>query len=57
MEKLKPCPFCGSKDINYDKEFIRSLGDREWQVYCGCCLAGIWDYELQEAIKLWNTRI
>jgi hypothetical protein len=42
--KIKPCPFCGSEDLDYENEiggrqYVRCLG-------CRCCVSR----------KHWNTR-
>ena len=58
MEKILPCPFCGS----YPK--IGSLGDdnQNWAVWCNnckipCAETGINDLETKnDIIKAWNTR-
>lgn len=55
MEKLKPCPFCGSKNVGglmqFDSCFIR----------CNKCYALVPDpsatkMSMEEAWKLWNSR-
>ncbi len=54
MTDLKPCPFCGSKDITADKDD----GFDSWGLYCTDCGWGI-PYEhvsKKDAIKLWNSR-
>lgn len=55
--ELKPCPFCGSKNI-------KLLEYGNWKnFYCECedCRAivpdpSITDYTEEEAIEAWNTR-
>mgnify|MGYP001851348168 CR=1 FL=1 len=50
MNELKPCPFCGSKNV-----IITNWG--LWRCWCQECLAKTSD-ELQkrDAIKAWNRR-
>ena len=64
-EKLKSCPFCGSKsDLIYPKEIPtvrfgkRVFGDEAWKVfYCRKCGAeGPMSKEYEESGKLWNGR-
>lgn len=55
MMKLKPCPFCGSKDIKVWMKFD------SYFVQCEDCSAlapdpSCTEYEMEEAIALWNTR-
>ena len=59
--ELKPCPFCGTEDINVVESYAipkyskKSLPDF---VYVGCCGCGIGYQEEteQEAISAWNKR-
>jgi Lar family restriction alleviation protein len=48
MNKLKPCPFCGGKDIRFFKSWLRCEK-------CGCET----DFysTVAEAIEAWNTRV
>lgn len=50
-EKLKPCPFCGSKNI-----LLTNWG--LWRCWCKDCLAKTSD-ELKkiDAIEAWNRRV
>ena len=57
MEKLKPCPFCGSQQIE-----VRHVKDR-WSVGCATtdCLCQWWYVGRQfndrdRAIEAWNRR-
>lgn len=51
--KLKPCPFCGSEEI----EIIGVGRDWEYTVKCNSCNAGT-DYFInkKEAKEAWNRR-
>lgn len=53
-DKLKPCPFCGSYDIDYNdsKDFYKTS-----RVYCLNCSASVVFYDVKEAIKAWNARV
>ena len=52
MDDLKPCPFCGSIDVE-EKQY----GDNEFWVSCADCGARISEYEdYDEAIEAWNRR-
>lgn len=63
-EKLKPCPFCGDKDIIW-KEDLDGEGRRQgtWFVFCntsGCpcdIKEGNFHKNEQEAISAWNRRV
>jgi Lar family restriction alleviation protein len=51
-EKVKPCPFCGSKKV----EINRTNQNACW-VSCTECGAHVWsDPSRQAAIKFWNRR-
>lgn len=55
MDKLKSCPFCGSKllSIPHDIRF----GDKLKYVECGECHAqGPWEINEEEAVDRWNKR-
>jgi Lar family restriction alleviation protein len=58
-DELKPCPFCGLKQIDSEGEniCISSQADVIYQVLCERCDAstGLYDHKY-EAIKAWNTR-
>lgn len=55
MEKLKPCPFCGSKaEIQIDKDL------HSYVIKCTQCPVNVgryWQLKKAEAIKLWNKRV
>ena len=63
-EPLKPCPFCGNKDIECVETYVYSglhEGGWCWQTRCnflkggcGCTVGRITE---EESRKLWNTRI
>ncbi|MDE9480009.1 Lar family restriction alleviation protein [Xenorhabdus bovienii] len=54
MTKLKPCPFCGSKNIG--SHWYTEDGKR-WFIYCNDCPAAILDQEnKQKAMSAWNQR-
>ena len=51
MAELKPCPFCGCKEIASDKyDIIRH------KVCCRSCSAQIYRGTQKEAEKAWNRR-
>jgi len=53
IEKLKPCPFCGSNNIQANE--TDDLFD--WVISCENCGSGfIYIKTKEEAIKAWNTR-
>ena len=54
---LLPCPFCGSRDVYYEK-YIREVGPR-WRVVCLGCIASIdpgWAQSRSVVQGMWNTR-
>jgi hypothetical protein len=60
MEELKPCPFCGSIEVNIWQE---PDNGKNWWVDCSsdCCPGGmvrpLWECKTKRlAIKRWNTR-
>ena len=60
--KLKPCPFCGTKDISISRTYIDpllredSLPD-EVHVTCSACgLGGYAEETEEEAVEAWNRR-
>ena len=55
---LKPCPFCGSTNIYYEK-YEHSAGMR-WRIVCAECMAGIDPGTAQQRMTLkdaWNKRV
>lgn len=52
-EKLKPCPFCGSEELNFRGAYM-GLGE---YIECSACNMGSKALEGREGlIKYWNTR-
>ena len=51
-EKLKPCPFCGSEDVEL-KRYGKLFG-----VECNHCYQPSWTYYVykDKAIEAWNRR-
>ena len=58
INQLKPCPFCGSDDVEvYDRDC--RLTEKAWgfRAHCvGCGIDGPEHNSEAEAIDLWNTR-
>lgn len=55
--ELKPCPFCGSAHVIYER-YGTPVGER-WRCWCAECLAGIDPGTAQEAgqvREMWNRR-
>ncbi len=58
MNKLKPCPFCGSEHIYVDG-YEHGAGQR-WRVVCLDCMAMVDKGTIQlkyRAIEAWNRRV
>lgn len=56
-EELKPCPFCGGKDL--EKEVIDGIEGMIYRVSCPHCantMPMTVDTSMEEAIRIWNTR-
>lgn len=56
-EELKPCPFCGGKDL--EKEVIDGIEGMIYRVSCHLCantMPMTVDTSMEEAIRIWNTR-
>ena len=54
---LKPCPFCGNKDVSYEM-YEHSAGTR-YAVLCPKCMAGIdpgFAQDVYTVRRLWNRR-
>jgi Lar family restriction alleviation protein len=57
MSELKPCPFCGSKDIMIEESLLLVIEQHFWCT-CGECLASTKEGTTEkEAINIWNTRV
>lgn len=57
--KLKPCPFCGNKDVklNIDKYKNINITDNIYvECKCGGFMANIQDEPAEEVVSKWNTR-
>jgi Lar family restriction alleviation protein len=53
--KIKPCPFCGSEDIEC-KDHSRKCD--VWFIQCQDCYATFPHFDSEEeAIEAWNTRV
>jgi len=58
MDKLKPCPFCGSKKVIVSEGYIRI--DTHPHGYRGTCLkchSHAYHETKEKAIEIWNRRI
>lgn len=58
-DDIKPCPFCGSKDIDcFDTDFGVADNPFVYIVQCENCNANIYakSRALEDAIELWNKR-
>lgn len=47
---LKACPFCGEQALPPYKP------SNYWEIACGNCYASLECYNLDELVKMWNTR-
>ena len=61
MDELKPCPFCGNKDISHELDVKRMQGSRTVIFQIRCTRCGIELVELgascvDRAIRKWNRR-
>jgi len=57
MRELKPCPFCGGKDIaSYDVSDYNMDSSPEWNVYCNDCGGEYKDIDKDKAEDGWNMR-
>ena len=52
--ELKPCPFCGSKDLAV--ECTDGVG-LPYVTCCNCGVDGAWSPTHNEAIMKWNIRV
>jgi Lar family restriction alleviation protein len=56
MEKLKPCPFCGSEDVSLSVG-KNGIGESLRYVECvGCGAMADMKRTIEEAIGAWNKR-
>ena len=56
IEKLKPCPFCGARDVDVYQSQSK-IFPNEWFVSChGCCADKGNHVSKKEAIEAWNKR-
>lgn len=55
MQKLKPCPFCGSSEVKIVSCGVADLYYRPVCESCGCGFIRYWTDE-QSAIEAWNRR-
>lgn len=56
-EEVKPCPFCGGKEIVVNK-YEHKVGTR-YGIFCTGCMAMIdpgWAQQKQTVIDMWNRR-
>lgn len=68
ISELKPCPFCGDKDIGMEKRseeeyvlrdgaFKRSTVSERYQIKCRNCPCGTYfAFYVEDAIDAWNRR-
>jgi len=58
MNTLKPCPFCGSKNIESWESENLNKHEMIWCVFCvDCKCEGPESLVEVEAIQLWNNRV
>lgn len=55
MPELKPCPFCGCKDIRVERDWD-AIVERH-RAICFKCSAQIYRGTPQEVTKAWNRRV
>ena len=56
INKVLPCPFCGSKNIATN-HLIQTNPINLYAVYCATCGCGTMGFdEKDKALRLWNTR-
>jgi Lar family restriction alleviation protein len=54
MTELKPCPFCGSRDVHFN-EYDGMRTDVEYILCWGCGVVVRYGYN-RELIEIWNKR-
>ena len=53
----KPCPFCGSCEVDIFNRNLSSLANPAYCVFCNKCGAQVGDYKYKQfALDAWNTR-
>lgn len=54
--KLKPCPFCGEKDVRLIEHALLGQGNKEYYVNC-LCGARFYSFRYKkQAMDAWNKR-
>lgn len=60
MEELKPCPFCGGKNVEVTQEDCFGFDNDEWLIHCDNCGLQFGfgkQYKTKsEVIEAWNGR-
>lgn len=58
-EALKPCPFCGGRDIVGVKTYsdFKGITIANVRIYCDGCNASITRASVQKCIDAWNRRV
>lgn len=55
--ELKPCPFCGSKDVGFGTELPQFGGDVLQFVICNCCGSRTRSSKRKNVVEnIWNWR-
>ena len=53
MTELKPCPFCGARNIKY----LFRQADNHWTIRCNKCgVKTRWKQYKDDCAKMWNRR-
>ena len=57
VSELHPCPFCGSREFQGDKQRVSLVSDNSsFVIYCLCGASGPVKDTKEEAVAAWNTR-
>ena len=58
MAELKPCPFCGSRNLDCTETEGNYSESKTLIIYCTNCPCGLEDYTMkpEQIKKAWNTR-
>ena len=56
MAELKPCPWCGRKDVYVSWDYDPIFGTKTFSVDCKCGISGPLRGEKEQAISAWNKR-